>query len=528
MNLIDYIPAVRREKEAVRNQITEIQNRVTEFQNQNLYLKQELQKRSWAGANVNRLTADWRTSLTTIDNDIRTQGISLRSRARDLSQNNPYVKKFLNVLKANIVGANGFSFQNYAYDNNGKLDKASNDAIESAWNRWSKSKYCSASGKLGLSAFCDLIVESLARDGEVFVSLDRVKTKANPFGITLRMIDPDWIDLNKNDRVSDNVIIRMGIEIDVNTRKPLAYWVAPPKTSIDVDGNIGSYEEVRIPADQILHIFDPERANQTRGVTWLAQSLITLKMLDGYEESTLVNARASSQKMGFIETEKDATETTYTGDSVDADGYQLSTFEAGIIEQLAKGQHFIPFDPKYPDAQYVDFVKQQLHKLSSAWGVAYSSISNDLGETSFSSGRIGLLEERELHMKRQRLIIEQFLEPLFSVWLETAIMSGQVRYSPSGDSLPIAKFDKFNQPVFKGRRWGWVDPLKDLQAKKLSIELGLESVSSILQENNIDISDQIQLLKTEKEAIEKAGLNGYIRITEQTTKGQGTEVVPQP
>ena len=50
-----------------------------------------------------------------------------------------------------------------------------------------------------------------------------------------------------------------------------------------------------------------------------------------------------------------------------------------------------------------------------------------------------------------------------------ALLTGQI------PNLPFSKFDKFNSPIFRGRRWKWVDPLKDITATIMAINNGLSS-----------------------------------------------------
>ena len=55
-----------------------------------------------------------------------------------------------------------------------------------------------------------------------------------------------------------------------------------------------------------------------------------------------------------------------------------------------------------------------------------------------------------------------------------------------------SKFEKFNSPCWKPRRWPWVDPLKDLQASVLAVEKGFKSRRSIIAEMGEDIEEVFQ------------------------------------
>ena len=67
--------------------------------------------RNYAGANQGRLFADFVASSFSADSDLKTSLPILRDRSRDLAKNNEYAKRFLNLVKTNVVGETGFTLQ---------------------------------------------------------------------------------------------------------------------------------------------------------------------------------------------------------------------------------------------------------------------------------------------------------------------------------------------------------------------------------------------------------------------------------
>ena len=65
-------------------------------------------KRSFAAGNISRLTSDWIFYPTSADSDVRAGMQVIRSRARELTQNDPYAKAYLRACRKNIVGSDGF------------------------------------------------------------------------------------------------------------------------------------------------------------------------------------------------------------------------------------------------------------------------------------------------------------------------------------------------------------------------------------------------------------------------------------
>ena len=67
--------------------------------------------------------------------------------------------------------------------------------------------------------------------------------------------------------------------------------------------------------------------------------------------------------------------------------------------------------------------------IASGLGVSYQTLSGDLSETSYASGRQGLLEERETYKSAQSLFSEMFLDRVYAEWLSMGITTGALESS---------------------------------------------------------------------------------------------------
>lgn len=68
-------------------------------------------RRNYAGANQGRLFADFIGSSFSADSELRNALPVLRNRSRELARNNEYAKRYLNLIKTNVIGDHGFSLQ---------------------------------------------------------------------------------------------------------------------------------------------------------------------------------------------------------------------------------------------------------------------------------------------------------------------------------------------------------------------------------------------------------------------------------
>lgn len=438
-------------------------------------------RRGIAAAQQGRLTNSWATQPQTLDSDIK-KGLRIaRARCRDASINNDYVKNYLRTLKTNVIGPVGIVVKPQSLGNDGKADTKANTAVGDAFKEWSRVGSTDVTGKLSFVQCQNLFLETVAKDGEVFVRKHKNWSR-NGFNFALEFIDPEAIDVNFNHDLKNGHIIQMGIELDTYGA-PAAYYVMTKKISAD-NYSWGGRKYIRIPADEIIHGFLPESILQTRGYPWLAVALFRSKMLQGYEEAELVAARVASAKMGFFEQDLNTPgEDEYKGDTAE-DGSTTIDAEPGTFEDLPVGKKFVSFDPQHPTTAYAAFTKQQLRGMSAGLGVSYFTLANDLEGVNYSSGRLGALEDREVWKGLQNWMIDIFMRPVVEEWLMMALLSAKVRVN--GSPLRSTRIQKYKRINFQGRRWQWVDPQKDMNGQLLALGKRLKSPQMVIGELGLD------------------------------------------
>jgi len=435
-----------------------------------------------------RLTLDWITACLSQDGELKGQLPILRDRSRDLERNNEWVKGFLRSLENNTLGEKGVSLQVRAKEPSGQLDEIANNIIERAWKQWSKVGNCEVTGRHSWVDVQRLILRCIARDGEVLIRIIKKST-----GLCLQILEADLLDDSYNARADNGNEIRFGVEFD-SYRRPVAYHLLGNHPG-DSQFNADFKRRIRVPAEEIIHPFKTERPEQSRGIPWLVSSMNRLKMLDGYAEAELVAARTGAAKMGFF---TKATPDGWTGE-IDDDGNLPVDSSPGTIEELPAGVDFKSWDTNHPNSGYGDFVKSCLRGVATSLGISYNALSNDLEGVNYSSIRAGLIEEREVWKAVQRMMIDHVLEPVFEAWLEVELLSGRL-------GLPFDKFFKFNAPEFRGRRWAWVDPKKDMEAAVLAMRNRIKPLRDIIAEAGDDIYDVLAKVKEDEELAASYGL----------------------
>lgn len=440
------------------------------------------QSRRFQAAIMDRYTSTWAQTQNSINRELRGDLDALRVRARDLAKNNDYAKKFISLAVTNIVGPSGFAFQSRAEDRRGTPDGLANAAIESAFAGWMQRGVCEISGRMGFSDLQRAIVRCAARDGEYLLRVVRGPQARNVYNFALQLLDVDRLATNHNAPSANgkNAII-MGVEVD-DYRRPVAYHMYESHPADDY----GSRRIVRIPVDEVIHDFVPEYPEQMRGIPWMHAAMLSLHHLGEFERSALLAARKGADTLGFF-VSPDGGPPPISGEASAADE-PITVSVPGSYDTLPDGYDFRAYDSKYPEAMTGAFTKTFLRRIASGLNVSYNGLANDLEGVNFSSIRSGVIDERDQWLTLQSWFMGSFLTPVYEAWLGSALLSGAI-LMPNGSPLPAGKKAKFYPHAWQGRRWQWVDPLRDIEAARLAVKSGVSSPQRVAAQMGMDVEE---------------------------------------
>jgi len=457
-------------------------------------------RRSFAAGKNDDLVYSFTGSHHHINTELRQSLRMIRARSRQLCMNNDYAKKFISVVKKNVIGVNGIVMQSRAIDGKGDLDTADNDEIERGWGDWGLPENCTVTGKHSWHDVELLCAASVARDGEVFVQM--IDKPSAPHGFVIRIWSADYLDEQFNGKLQNGNTVCMGVEHDpdgmvvayhLRDRHPGAYANVYPQTNYR-----------RIPARDIIHLYLWEYPEQVRGVPWMHTAIRRLNMLGGYEEAELVAARVGASKMGFFTTQdgEAPNPSDMAPDSTEYDQRDLvEEVSPGVIETLPEGVGFESFNADHPSTAFDPFIKAALRGATAGMDAAYSSISNDLTDVNFSSIRAGVLDERETWKVLHKWLVTHLHRRVQARWLPNSVMKKQT-------AVPFKLIKtKYKQVHWQPRGWPWVDPLKDAKANSENLANGTETRTNILAAGGSDFKDTVDALAWEQAYAKSKGVD---------------------
>jgi lambda family phage portal protein len=452
-------------------------------------------RRAYEGALVSRLTADWVTSSTSADAEIDGSLVRLRNRSRQLLRDNPYVQAARRAIVTNVIGR-GIRMQSRVpmVRGGGRLDKPTNDRIEAWWRRYCRKEHIHAAGKLSFARILRQSMAAVPESGEVFIRLvpEAFGNSDTPLG--LEILEADLCDETHTVGPDANGLEwRMGVQVN-RWGRPTAYRFRLRHPG-DVSGAVG-YSTRDVPAEQIIHLFIPERPGQTRGVPMFASSIKRMHHVAGFEEAEVVGKRARSSLMGFIQ----SPEGELVGDGVE-DGERLTNFEPGVFKHLAPGESITVPQLGNADTEYEAFLRPMLRSLAAGSGVPYPTVSADYSQSNYSSSRLERLEVLELWRSLQDWIIEDVCQVVFERAMAAAVGAGTLQL-PGYDLAP----ERYEAVKWFPRGWEFVDPQKEAAANRDLVRSGFTTQAQVVAQQGGDLEDLLLARAAEVERAEQLGI----------------------
>ena len=383
-------------------------------------------------------------------------GASLRTRARALVQNVPYIARGLESLVSNTIGT-GITPRSLS---------TNATAVDKLWNEWAK--VCDADGRLDLYGLQANAYRAMEQDGEVLIRLRARRPEDGlPVPLQIQVLEIDWLDSSKMGHNGPNTILN-GIEYDP-LGKIVFYWLWDQHPGELVAARRFKTASYPVPAERIIHLYAPQRPGQGRGFTRLAPVIARVRDVQLYEDAELqrknletrLSVLASGDVTSMSMTESEAQTTVRnTG--------ELGTLASGGITQIPSGVNLTVVEPKAAGG-YVDYVKYQLHLIASGMGVTYEMMTGDVREVNFSSARVSMLEFRRNAEQMQWLtLIPRLCEPIWRAFVDAASMAGAMKSKDYGVDWSTPK-------------WSYVNPEQDVKADLAAVSGGFTSISEILR-----------------------------------------------
>lgn len=399
-----------------------------------------------------------------------------RARSQDAVRNNPWINNALDLIVSHIIGCGIQPRPKIA-------DSGLRTELLDLWNL--SVPELDADGTQDFYGWQTLLTRARHESGEVFI---RRRPRFPSDGLTVpvqfQALEADLLPLRHN-AMNGNNPIRQGIE-RTPYGKRAAYWFHPEHPA-DRSLTGTTTELVRVPAEQVLHHYTPNRPGQLRGEPTPMSVLLRARNMDGFESAELTRKKARAKFVGAIYRETPEDNPISDQAPKEEDGRAYVDIEDGYMLQLAYNERVALESGDSGGSGLIDFLRTQLRAIAAGMGVPFELMTGDYSGTNDRIMRVILNTfYRRLEIQQDALVV-QVLQPVWAWWLDAVNAAGL---------LPLRGYTESNRArrewqrcEWRAHAWSYVNPLQEAQTTVLKIENGLTSRTAAVAESGWDAED---------------------------------------
>lgn len=468
------------------------------------------------GSLNNPQQATLRGLLTSPNTDLYQKLNKTRQLSRWMCENDSYASKYLELCSVYITGDDGIKVHPYMNGANGsKLSRVS-QSVKEQWNNWAD--VASLDGRYSFVELEQLAIQNVAMDGEAIFRI--IRGKVNEFNFALQPIDPVLLDQDYQVTLPNGNTVLMGIERD-KWGRPVAYHIW--NRYID-DRTFGvNRTRERIPADEIIHIYDDPTGVQVRGMPWTTPALSQLVRLLEWQDDYAASMRMAARTRLVLHNELAEDELEEGTDDIADDDFGrrffgedktdfINTTQSQIIEVDA-GKKLEALNIPVPQSGVSESSRLILQRIAAGLHISYATLTADGSKSSFSTVRHDSIVERDIWRQRQKWFIRVFNKRVFNEWKVQAVLSGKL-------ILPEGKLASDIHADFMTRGFSSIDAIKDVKGYVMAIENGLTTRTQVVAEMGGDFNENLELLAQEREMAQAAGITFPERQNELEVLGE--------
>ena len=462
---------------------------------------------------------DWQPFAGSPDADLLPELDTLTSRSRDLARNDGLMAGGLQTHRDNIVGAVLRLSALPDYRLLGWTPEQAREwgnKVEAHFRSWADTTDCDAARTLDLLGLTVLALGGEMVNGDAVAIPKWLPRPDSPWATRLSLIESDRLQTPPH--MEGMARIRRGVEFD-RDGAPLAYHfqAAHPGDALYLRGDevqdLQRWE--RVPAftpwgrRRVIHLHAKERTGQTRGRPIVSAVMREFHMAGKYAQNELQASLANSLVAAFLESDLDPESAgalfgqdprAAWGTSV-KQAQSIGKLQGAAVIPLPVGARMNSFTPGRPNVAFDAFMLAVERRIAAGMNLPYELFAKDFSRVNYSSARAALLEAWRYFHGRRRWLTANWLKPIYELWLEEAVNAGVIDapgFYANRYAYTRCRF------VFGGK--GWVDPVKEITAAKLRLEIGVSTLEQECAEQGLDWEEVLHQQRIEAQRRAELGL----------------------
>jgi len=453
---------------------------------------------TYEAGGLGRRSVGWTTSSPGPNAALLPHLDTLRARSRDAVRKNGLVKEGVEILIRDSVGVG--------------LKPQINDVdLQALWENWVAQ--ADAAGMTDFYGIQSIVVRSFLTAGDVFVRFryryigdtDKNGVEINP-PFQIQILESEQVPTSKTRSagIGINAIVA-GVEFDAVGRR-VAYHMYREHPGDGI--SVSNFETVRVPAEDVLHVFEVNRPGQVRGEPRLVCALVKARDLDQYDDAEMVRKKGAAMYGGFLRAPSLPEGVAVFGEGTSPDGttsadeeVNIQPLEPGTFPILPPGYDVTFSEPADVGGNYGAFNKEQKRYIASAIGVLYPDLSQDFDGLNDRSYRAMVLPyRRKIEVLQDNTIIACLCRPTWIRFVNLAIAAGAWTM-PAGTTLSQWHNVRWMPHVHK-----YMNPSQEIAAVIAAIRAGLMSRKQAASELGWNIDDIDREIAADNERADRMGL----------------------
>lgn len=396
--------------------------------------------------------------------------IKLMRNAQDLEDNVGFVKSILLKMSTYVCG----ELRYQARTGDPKIDEQYEDYLENWF------KICDITGRHTFRELVRLALISTIRDGDMGFII--VRQDGQP--LRVQCVEADRIGEALSPQMLPNYF--GGITVDQNGR-PLSYRVFQRTET-------GSYINPKeIPADSFVHVFDPKRLDQYRGITAFHAAINTLRDIKEILENEKMGVKWATSQAGVITSATGGDESGYdfdeTGTDPNGNAIRTQTTENGALTILSPGEDFKAFSYDRPSPSFQGFLKTLYREVALSLDLPYGFVY-DMSELGGPTARLESAQAQRTFRRWETILEDKAIDRLKNLALADGIQRGEI---PATKAWMKGKWMFPAHPT--------IDVGRESKANLDENRQGAKSLADIYSEQGKDSEEELRQIAKEQKLI---------------------------
>lgn len=476
------------------------------------------------GASTGRRLGGWRPAGSGPNSVVAVSQPELIRRSRDMMRNNPHARRAGSLTVTHSVGL-GIKPRSLCGN------AAVREALMELWAEWTA--VSDADGVLDFYGQQALATSEMFEGGESFGRLrSRRLGDGLPVPFQVQLLPTEQIPLHYSVPNGANAVDQ-GIERN-SIGQRVAYWMLQQHPGDTLSQPSTDVMPRRVPASDVVHLYNIARVGQLRGLPWLATAITTLHQIDAYFDAELERKRAVAGVVGFIrkasskEIDPDDLARAWGEVLDELGGMPAVAAEPGTMQYLDLDEDVTFNQPADVGGNFQAFITAAYQKAAAAVDLIPEELTGDFNGGNDRTFRAKFATfKRGIRRIQFHIVCHQFNRPIWERFVSDAVAFGALerKMRERGQDwrqvarLPLADIMRAE---WRPERWEYINAKQDVDAVVAEIEAGLTSREAAVAERG----DDVEVIDAQRASDRDRETRLGVPVTAKTVATPGASDVP--